>query len=58
MYGDYCPECGHILTNCGEKCPFCRWDREDDLTLAKLRRGEPEADFYIDEIRPDQLPGF
>lgn len=58
MYRDNCPECGHLLTNRGEKCPFCKWRHEDQLTHVKLYQDEPEADFYIDEIRPDQLPGY
>jgi hypothetical protein len=55
---DYCPECGHLLSNCGTKCPFCMWRKEDDLVNAKLNRQATESDFFTDEIRPDQLPGY
>lgn len=27
---DYCPECGHLLSNCGTECPLCMWHKEDE----------------------------
>jgi len=58
MTSDYCPECGHLLSNYGTECPFCMWYKEDDSTNVKLNRRDTKPDFYTNEIRPDQLPGY
>jgi hypothetical protein len=34
------------------------WRKEDDLAITKLNRQDTELDFFTDEIRPDQLPGY
>lgn len=53
-----CPECGHLLSNSRLECPFCTWRQEDEIAAVRLNRDEPEPDYYTDEIRPDQLPGY
>ncbi len=55
---DNCPECGHLLTNEGTECPFCAWHKEDELVSVRMNRNDLELDYYMDDIRPDQLPGF
>jgi len=63
MFGDCCPECGHLLSKKRRECPFCDWDENIDrysysLNLEKnLSYNDPA---YNDpgEMRPDQLPGF
>ncbi|MGD9209622.1 MAG: hypothetical protein PVI90_02550 [Desulfobacteraceae bacterium] len=58
MSNENCPECGHLLSNSKSECPFCAWRQEDAMTIIKLNRHDPEPDYYYDEIRPDQLPGY
>jgi hypothetical protein len=58
MISDYCPECGHLLSNSRSECPFCLWHEEDDPANVKLNRHDTNPDFDMDEIRPDQMPGF
>ena len=57
MAFENCPECGHLLPNHRSECPYCAW-REDDIATIKPKRNEPELDYFYDEIRPDQLPGY
>jgi uncharacterized Zn finger protein (UPF0148 family) len=58
MTSDYCPECGYLLSNGRTECPFCLRHEEDDPANVKLNRHDSNSDFYTDEIRPDQMPGF
>ena len=30
MYRECCPECGHLLSNSRNACPFCNWDESSD----------------------------
>lgn len=40
VYGECCPECGHILSNDRTSCSFCQWstdvDQNDDHTTDSL----------------------
>ncbi len=58
MSTDNCPECGHLLTNLGTECPFCAWHREDQFAAVRMNRNDLELEYYEDDIRPDQLPGY
>ena len=58
MSGDYCPECGHLLSNYLNKCPFCEWDESFDQLTYSLRIENDLAYHGAVEYRPDQLPGF
>ena len=58
MFGDYCPECGHLLSNNRNKCPFCEWDENVDQLSYSLKIENDLAYLSKDEYRPDQIPGF
>ena len=58
MFGDYCPECGHLLSNNRNKCLFCDWDEDTDQLSYALKIENDLAYHGPDEYRPDQLPGF
>ena len=58
MSGDYCPECGHLLSNNLNKCPFCEWDESFDQLTYYLRIENDLAYHGTEEYRPDQLSGF
>jgi hypothetical protein len=59
MLGDCCPECGHLLSNNRNKCPFCDWDENiDQLSYAIKIENDLAYHHGPDEYRPDQLPGF
>ena len=35
MFGECCPECGHLLSANRSKCPYCGWDETfDQLSYA------------------------
>ncbi len=58
MFGDCCPECGHLLSNNRSKCPFCNWDENLDQLRYSFKIENDPAIYFTDEYRPDQLPGF
>ena len=58
MFGDCCPECGHLLSNNRSKCSFCKWDDNIDQLNYSLKIENDPAFHFTDEYRPDQLPGF
>ncbi len=58
MFGDCCPECGHLLSNNRNKCPFCDWDEHFDQLSYVLKIENDLAYHCTDEYRPGQLPGF
>ena len=57
MFGDCCPECGHLLSNNQNKCAFCDWDEHNDQLSYALKIENDLAYHGTDEYRPDQLPG-
>jgi hypothetical protein len=58
MFGDCCPECGHLLSNNQNKCPFCDYDENVDQLSYALKIEKDLAYHATGEYRPDQLPGF
>ncbi len=58
MFGDCCPECGHLLINNRNKCPFCEWDESFDQFSYSLKIENDLAHHLADNYRPDQLIGY
>jgi len=58
MFGECCPECGHLLSANRSKCPYCGWDDNFDQLSYALKLENDLAYDYTDDYRPDQLPGF
>ena len=58
MFGECCPECGHLLSSNRSKCSYCGWDESIDQLSYALKLENDLAYDYTDEYRPDQLPGY
>ena len=37
MFGECCPECGHLLSKNRNMCPFCNWDEDSDQYSYSLK---------------------
>ena len=57
MFGECCPECGHLLSNNRSTCAFCGWDDNFDQYNYTFRIEKDLAYHLTDEYRPDQLTG-
>lgn len=53
MFGDCCPECGHLLSNNRNKCSFCEWDESIDQLSFSLKMENDLAHYGADEYHPD-----
>ena len=55
MFEDCCVECGHLLSQQRNLCPFCGWSLQGDQYLDKLESEYqlghlPEKDLDTDEL--------
>ena len=58
MFGEYYPECGHLLTKNQSACLFCGWDESSDLFSFSFEVENDLACLDRSEVHQDQLPGL
>ena len=55
MFGECCPECGHLLSTNRNMCPFCNWDENSDQYSYSLKVEKDLSYLASDELSQDQL---
>jgi len=55
MFEDCCIECGHLLSQERNLCPFCGWRLRGDRYLDKLESEYQSGHLYIEDLGTDQL---
>ena len=55
MFEDCCGECGHLLSQQRNLCPFCGWSLQGDHYFDKLESDYQSGHFYTEDLGTDQL---
>ena len=55
MFGECCPECGHLLSINRKICPFCNWDENFDQYSYTLKVENDLSHLDSDASSQDQL---
>ncbi len=58
MFGECCPECGHLLSKNRSVCPYCGWDEDDDKYNYSLNIENDLSCLDPNEFSIDQPPGL
>ena len=55
MFADCCVECGHLLSQKRNLCPFCGWSLQEEQCLDTLASDYRPGPVALDDIGVDRL---
>jgi hypothetical protein len=56
MFEECCVECGHLLSQKRNLCPFCGWSLQGDQYLDQLEPDYQSGHLSVEDIGVDRLP--